>query len=303
MRTRLWLYRLFLAKERAGLEAEHTKTLEKIYALTKGGLGLGLKTSVDLMEARSALTESRMALIKARGVIAAERLTLNRLIGFPPDRRTAPEKDLNMPFFGKVPSLPELIEGLDNRRLDIRALGLGYKSEEARLRAAVLSQFPAINIGALSARDTDGIKTAGGLFAMNIPIFNRNQGAIAVERATRKKLFDEYRTRIFEARADIARLLNNLSSLSARLEKIDKSERELQIHLNAYKHAVEKGVFDGLDYYGLQARLQEKKSEVLTLEEQGMEQAISLEIASGRYIFTDGSRQREKIKKSEEAGR
>jgi len=301
MRARLGLYHLIIAGEQAVLEARREKILEKIYVLTDEGLRLGVKTSEDLSLARSSLEEGRTALIKARGAVVAKRLGLNRIIGLPPDFQTRPEKNFHMAISTKTPAIKSITEGLDKRRLDIRALGLGYKSEEARLRAAILSQFPAINIGALATKDTDGVKTAGGLFGMDIPIFNRNQGAIAVERATRKKLFDEYTARIFEGRAEIARILNNLTSLERRLDNIEKNTSNIEGHLKTYKKSVEDGVINAPDYYGLQLRLEDKRLEGLGLKEQKVEEAIALELASGQYIFRDTSVGSEKIKKSKEA--
>lgn len=287
--AKLGLYRLVFAKERADLETKRAKTLEKIYAMTKKGVKLGLKTSNDLMRARSALAQGRAALIKARAEVEAQRLGLNRTIGLPPESNTTPEKTVNMDIFSKVPTVRKLTHGLDKRRLDLRALCLGYKSEEARLRAAILSQFPSISIGARANKDSDGVKTAGGLFGIDIPVFDRNQGAIALERATRKRLFDEYRTRLFEARSEIGRLVNNLSSLSKRLAMIEKNTRDMKGYVKAYKQSVEDGVFNALDYYDQQVRLQERRLEGVRLKEQELELAISLEVASGRYIFTEGS--------------
>jgi len=288
------LYRLIIAKERAGLEQKRTKDLEKIYALTQGAVGLGVKTSGDLLRAGADLEDGHAALIKARGAVVAQRLALNRAIGLPPGTRTTTEKAVNMAIFSKVPGVRELTKGLDKRRLDLTALRLGYKSEEARLRAAVLSQFPAIKIGPIAAKDTDGVKTAGGLFGMDIPIFDRNQGSIAAERATRKRLFDEYTARLFEARSLIARLVNNLSSLTGRIAKIEKSARDMKGHVEGYEKAVEGGVFNALDYYRLRARLQERRLEGLMLKGQEVEQAVSLEMASGQYIFTEAAEESQK---------
>jgi len=301
MRARLTLYRLIIANKKAALEARRAKILKKRFALTEKGVRLGVKTSEDLSSARSALDDGRAALIKARRDEEAKRLALNRLMGLAPDVQIRPEKNYNMAPFSNIPSIGTLTEGMENRRLDIRALRLGYKSEEARLRGAVLAQFPSINIGAAAAKDTDGVKTTGGIFGIDIPIFNRNQGAIAVERATRKKLFDEYTARIFEARAGVARLHNNLISIKKRLAKMEKSTREMEIHLGAYKQSVEDGVFNALDYHDLRLRLEQRRLHGLWLKEQEVEEAIALEMASGQYIFRDTSAGREKIKKSTEA--
>ena len=59
------------------------------------------------------------------------------------------------------------------------------------MRAAVLAQFPRVNIGFSQLRDTTNVVTSGFGVTIDLPVFDRNQGHIAIERATRKQLFDE----------------------------------------------------------------------------------------------------------------
>ena len=59
-----------------------------------------------------------------------------------------------------------------------------------------------------------------------MPIFNRNQGKIAIEKATRKRLFDEYAARLFEAVSRIYKLTERLSFDLKKLDFINKSIEE-----------------------------------------------------------------------------
>ena len=61
----------------------------------------------------------------------------------------------------------------------------GYRGQEVRLRAGILQQFPKINIGFLRAGDNTNVITTGFGVTIDLPLFDRNQGAIAVEDATR----------------------------------------------------------------------------------------------------------------------
>ena len=52
---------------------------------------------------------------------------------------------------------------------------------------------------------------------IDIPLFDRNQGVIAQETATRQKLFDEYVNRLFEARSDVATAVTEIKGTNAQI--------------------------------------------------------------------------------------
>src|SRR5439155_4816106 len=113
-------------------------------------------------------------------------------------------------------------------RLDLIALRMGYESQEAKLRGAVLSQFPKIGIGINSARDTTNVITAGLGVTLDVPLFDRAQGKIAIEKATRQQLFDEYVARSFEARSDVAKLHLEMAAVARKIEATDAYIAKLQ---------------------------------------------------------------------------
>jgi hypothetical protein len=65
----------------------------------------------------------------------------------------------------------------------------GYASQDETLRAAILAQVPRIGLGFTRAGDTSNVQTLGFGITLDLPTFDRNQGNIATERATRQKLF------------------------------------------------------------------------------------------------------------------
>ena len=160
----------------------------------------------------------------------------------------------------------------------------GYQAEEARLRAAILAQFPKINIGFTHARDTGDVVTTGFAITIDLPIFDRNQGAIAIENATRTKLFDEYAARLFEARGQVVRLATVLNSLQRQLEIADQLIPTLENVADSYRRAFLQGNADALTYYNARADLVAKRLESLDLRRQIADTIIALEIASGRFL-------------------
>jgi outer membrane protein TolC len=90
-------------------------------------------------------------------------------------------------------------------------------SQDDTVRAAVLAAFPKITAGFARNTDTTDVHTRGFSIQVDLPFFDRNQGDIAMERATRAQLRDEYADRLFEARHDIAEAIANIRSLNEQI--------------------------------------------------------------------------------------
>jgi outer membrane protein TolC len=174
--------------------------------------------------------------------------------------------------------------GLEDRRLDLLALKKGYESREAQVRAAILSQFPKINIGLAHARDTGNVITTGFAATIDLPFFDRNQGRIAVERADRKQLFDEYIDRVFEAHSKIASILGDMKSLKKQIEATEQSFQISSHLLETYKKALEEGNADILVYNTAREETDNLQLKILQLKRNLSDLGIALEITAGEYI-------------------
>ena len=76
--------------------------------------------------------------------------------------------------------LEPALRDLAARRPDLLALRAGYEAEDQKLIQAIIEQFPKLNIGATYARDTTDVRTITPAVTIALPIFDRNQGNIAV---------------------------------------------------------------------------------------------------------------------------
>ncbi len=168
-----------------------------------------------------------------------------------------------------------------NQRPDLQALRDGYRSQEEKFRGAVLAQFPALNVGLTRARDTSGLYTLGFGLTLSLPIFNRNRGNISIERATRKKLFDEYQNRLNSAYSEVTIALDNLPLLNGQLRQTRLGVDELTTVAQRAQAAYQAGNLAAPDYVRLQTALLDKKTEAINLQEALMEQQIALETLLG----------------------
>ncbi|WP_257127921.1 TolC family protein [Burkholderia sp. MSMB1835] len=208
---------------------------------------------------------------------------LNALLGLAPDvtLRLA-GTDRLMPLTDAT--LDAAVAALPQRRPDLIALQAGYDAQEQKYRAAILNQFPSLNVGFNRARDTSGIYTTGFQIALSLPIFNRNRGNVAIEQATRRRLGDEYQVRMNTAYADIAHL-----RADARLatEQLAQDEAALPALEQAAAHA--QHAYDAHDialgqYTDAQLAVLTKQIDAATQRDALAEQRIGLQALLGSAV-------------------
>lgn len=277
------VYQLVALTEETTLSAAMDRRLAENLALIRRAVAAGQMTELDLSAAETASNQAHANLLALQKQTAQQRLELNRLLGLPADTQIKLAAKIELPTELKLPAAGELVRDLEKSRLDLVALQRGYASQEAAVRAAILGQFPRLNLGVNRASDTSKVGTYGFGITLDLPIFDRNQGVIAQERATRQRLFDEYTSRVFEARADVAKLLNDAHWLNQQIQTAQAATPGLERLVNTYRQAVNAGQADVLSYYTAWNNLAQNRIDLLGLQEQLMETQIGLELATGRY--------------------
>lgn len=176
---------------------------------------------------------------------------------------------------------------MPERRPDLLALQAGYESQQQKLRAAILAQFPAITVGFVRARDTSNIHTSGLSVSLSLPLFDGNRGQIAIERATRQKLRNEYAARVLSGRNDIGLLWKQVQSLEAQRPALRAHAAQLAQAREAARRAFDNGLLDWPTYLSIRASSLSADTDLLTLQQNADEQAIALDALVGAW--PDGS--------------
>ncbi len=285
--ARLHACNLIFAEKRLGLTKSKKAVFQKMLSDMIKGVDFGVKTQLDFSTARTGMQEAELEVINAKAKVIGERMKLNRTIGFPPGKIIPMEKNI-LPVLGQIPPVKTLFKTALDSRLDLAAFRFGYKSQEARVRGAVRSWFPKINIGLTREKDTDGLTTTGFGLNIELPFFDHNQGHIAMERASRRQLFDEYTLRIFETRADITSLVLTIKAVRQRITGIDKALFSLKIFAESCSSAADAGSIDIFSCYKALENLFQRRIQKIDLEQKIVDLGIGLEIASGRYGLVRG---------------
>ncbi len=280
--ARVAVVRLAMLERRLRLVREEHAFESKTVSVLEEAADRGDATVQDLGVHRSALA----SLVQLEGDLestAAEiRSNLNLLTGLPPDADVSPVlPDTETMQFAPLPEGRELVDRAATGRLDLKAFRLGYRAQEARVRQAVLAQFPSLSIGVVQQRNEAALHFLGGLLTLGLPIFDRNQGGIALERATRTRLGHEYEARIAQARADIERLVHQDGLLGDRIAAARGTLASLVPLEAAERDGVQSGDVDRLAWQDVRSQLLDLRLELVTLLEARLETRITLTTAVG----------------------
>lgn len=168
-------------------------------------------------------------------------------------------------------------------RPDLLALKAGYHAQNEKLRAAILAQFPAITVGFVKARDNSNISSAGFSIGLSLPLFDGNRGNIAVERATRQQLHDEYSARVLADRNDVRRLLADLQGDHAQRTALAAHAAQLARAREAARTNYGAGRLDWPTYLAIRANSLAADTALLTLDRNTHETAIALDALVGNW--------------------
>ena len=241
--------------------------------------GRGDLASDQLQAARlSAFDAADRLRIFERDLVTA-RLELLRLMGLPPDYRlrlSAPAPSAGSPL-----SAERLFASATQNRDDLAALQAGYSVQEAVLRKAIMDQFPTLDLTINASRDTGRNVLLGPAIGFTLPLWNRNRGGIAVERATRAALRSEYGARLFQTRADIAAAV-------ATIEVLWRQKSALEADLPAFARfaqttgrAARRGDLALATAQTAEAALRDKQLLLVQADQAIAEQMIALELLTG----------------------
>jgi cobalt-zinc-cadmium efflux system outer membrane protein len=210
--------------------------------------------------------------------LAAARLELTRLLGLPPETMlrigAGPARDTAI-------DPARLTELATTRRADIAALRAGYDAQEAAVHKAVLDQFPTLALSIAGQRDTGGNVLLGPTVDFTLPLWNRNRGGIAIERATRAALKAEYESRLFQARAEIAAAASGIAVARRQRPAIAADMPALEKFAGASRRAADRGDLAPATAETAEAALRDKRIALAAIDQAIDEQMIALELLTG----------------------
>jgi cobalt-zinc-cadmium efflux system outer membrane protein len=156
---------------------------------------------MDVNLAQVQVGRSDRDLRMARGAYDIARSILAETVGLDPVQPPEPQGGLDLPVRTPVP-MADLVDGALKRRADLQALRAVVEATRARIEVARRDAVPNLAFEAFR-REEEGDRLLGGALGIRIPIFNRNQGAIAEAHAAAGRAIAESEAGILQARREV----------------------------------------------------------------------------------------------------
>jgi outer membrane protein, heavy metal efflux system len=270
-----WLERrLAIVRDELALEQRSQQRLQD-------ALASGDASYEQLGVQRAAVETVRRNLVDLEQTAVQTRSALLALFGEPADfalevAPPAPAQAIPAP-----PPAARLVPACLANRLDLAALRKGYEAQDARLRAALIEQLPNVSIGLTRQRNESSIRFFGGLVSLGLPVFDRNQGGVALEQATRQRLRDEYEARATGVRASVGELLRLLALFARRIPEVQDAIEPLADIERAERDAADRGDVDWLSYQTVRLALLDQRLQAASLAQARDEARVGLDAACG----------------------
>ncbi len=249
--------------------------LDGRYRLTKAAVAAGDADLTTLSPDLAALGDVDKQIDDLDRQTQAHQHDLNALLGLRPGSEVK-LRPVAEPTSVDATTIMADLHSLADRRPDLIALRMGYAAQDAKLRSSILSQFPALNIGLVGGSDSTAIKTFGPQITLDLPIFDRNQGNIAIERATRLQLREEFTARLAAAEGEAGRLLREIALTTRQIPRLRARTDEVRrIAANAGA-AFQAGNLTERAYIDFLAAHLARQQELLGLEQSLREQQVGL---------------------------
>ena len=150
----------------------------------------------------------------------------------------------------------------------------------------MLAQLPSLGIEIHRARDTGAVYTTGLGVTLNLPLLNGNRGNIAIERATRAQLHEEYQARLAKTAVDVDRLRELQDIIQHQQTALETYLPRLETLVERARRAYAHGDIDALTFINMETTWVNKRLEQLSLVQAAWENRIALEALLALPDFT-----------------
>ena len=242
-------------------------------------------TLVTVAPDRVALQAARTALNALDQRQLALMHQLDALLGLAPDVVVPLATQIDLPRFDPAAIRAELAT-LPDRRPDLIALRMGYAAADEQLRQAIVAQFPDVVLGGSVSSDSSKVINSGPNVAIGLPIFDRNQGNVAITRATRAQLQADYAARLATAVGTVGALLREMEQLTAQLAVARRDLPAARSAADRAQAAFGASNIDERGYVDLVYNRFAKEQEIMTLELGLLDRQVAIQTLVGDGLPT-----------------
>ncbi|MDG2538344.1 TolC family protein [Dyella jiangningensis] len=284
-KARLLVIDLVEGRRQLALQQEALDLLTQRESRITKAIDAGNVDRVTVASDLSAAADARTAFHDLQRRQLDQQQQLAALLGLKPDVAVPLAASL-APADLDAASIRQQADSISRRRPDLVALQLGYRAQEATLRAAVLAQFPPLSIGYDASQDNSRVRNGGPAVSFALPIFDRNQGNVAIAKATREQLHQEYTVRTATSRDEVDALLDQYAQLQQQRQALVPAKDDALRASGQARRAWQDGLVDMRTYVDLEVAALNRQAALVATEQAMLEQQAAAELLVGRGMPT-----------------
>ena len=247
---------------------------------SQAAVDAGNATLATLAPDLAALQAARATALDAQGLQLQRRHALNALLGLLPDVAVPLAATPDLPPYDPAAILAGL-PTLPQRRPDLVALQMGYRAEDQKVRTAILSQFPNAVLGVTGGSDNVNTRSIGPQATFELPLFDRNQGGVAIERATREQLHAEYIARLAAADGQVRAMVAEMALQERQLDSVRHDLAFVRTAAARATAALRSGDIDERSFVDLVSARTAKEQEIVTIGLAQLERRVAIATLAG----------------------
>ncbi len=275
------------------LDMELARTLQDA---AQRRLEAGSSTQLELNLATAELGRAEERYFLAQGAYGETRAVLAEVTGLDPGAPPEPSGDLEETTAPALPPLTELLQNATINRGDLEALRLTEQAVQARLKLARREAFPNLAIRGFYGQEGTGDTVIGGGVTLAVPLFNRNQGAIAEARATGQRVAAERTLLQLQVQREVAAAYARYQAATASVGRLRETVLgTLEENFQLLRRAYEAGKTSSIEVVVIRRTFIEARRELVEVALMARRDRVTLELAAGSLTFpqtdTQGGKQ------------
>jgi len=279
--ARLYFYKRLYSRKIMDTLREIRTAYREIYRTAEWPVYRG-KYDDKRVKARAGYRHIKKYIMDEKKELNEARVQLDHALGLPTNLRIPIQDEIDFALPEKLPTAPQLMDGLGKRRIDLMALQEGIVAKDSEIMGYILSKFEDIVTFVGDKKKSEWLNTKRSGVVIDMPLFSQATEETALIAADGKKLFEEYKRRIGFAKKDVPRLVQGIDIILEEIVKVDLTLPALENEA----HEAGKGKDSVIGYEKLKAVLAVKLLR-LRLMKKLIETTIALELASGMKISMD----------------
>ena len=279
--AKLACYQVRIYQQQQPLFADNVQLINQQQARLQQAENLGLINPLERILLATLQNNAQIKLQKINQETQLQQQRLQRILGL------KAENIVRLQVINPVFNVSEAAvnsQSFMEQRLDLLALKQSYEAQEQQLNREVLQQFPKISLGLTQTKNNSNYYTMGAGISISLPLFDRNQGAIALASANRAQVMAEYNNRVFQTQADIVQLQTLIANLKQQINTTEILLVDLTQLLSAYEKAAALGQVDNMAYYTALNTVTDKRFELLNLQLNLLNGQVGLQTALGQLL-------------------